>query len=171
LPDASMRGDTGCIISLSQFYDYAVSHPQPGTTYTFNVINGVQVFPAPQNGVEVWWNNTGPYRIVCTATDQYGCSSTDSISICEIISGIHPASMNDALNIFPNPAGSKIYVKQNQGLNPEELKLFDVFGQLIPFSYSRIQHDQYIELDISSLAKGVYFLRMDEGGSGRFVKE
>jgi hypothetical protein len=60
---------------------------------------------------------------------------------------------NNAINLFPNPTSSVVTISglPNQG----ELHLIDLFGKkILTLPY----HSHSIDLDISSLKNGIYFI-------------
>lgn len=61
---------------------------------------------------------------------------------------------SDQLTVYPNPAKSLINVK---GVPMQQIEIYNTFGQLVK---KETCHDSAIQLDIASLAAGVYVLRV-----------
>ena len=104
-----------------------------------------------------------------TVTDDNGCSATDSVFIEEVV-GIFPGETGREIYIYPNPARNvcRIIFRGNRDLN--NLEIIDLVGKLV---YSR-RLDQTqareLELDLSVLDPGVYFLRLNLSGKLETLK-
>lgn len=61
---------------------------------------------------------------------------------------------SDQLTVYPNPSKSLINVK---GVPMQQIEIYNTFGQLVK---KETCHDSAIQLDIASLAAGVYVLRV-----------
>jgi hypothetical protein len=81
-----------------------------------------------------------------------------------------PPSASVALQLYPNPAHNKLLVSSDGLLL--EIEVYDVYGRIM--NLPRQSLNQQIELDVSNLASGIYFVKvMDKQGrirSGKFVK-
>lgn len=96
---------------------------------------------------------------------KYSCSS----------SGVNDSKnhSNNAIKIYPNPAGSFITVELNGGNPVSKFKIFDIIGKEYIIKISA-QEDKTISLDISNLPPGIYFLSINSGGRqefGTFIKK
>ena len=69
-----------------------------------------------------------------------------------------------AINLYPNPANDKIRIEGLEGR--KEIRIYDAVGLLI----KALDVDGENEIDISDLAAGFYFLRVD-GHATKFVKQ
>jgi hypothetical protein len=94
------------------------------------------------------------------------------LNTIDYIMGIDAIQNND-LKIYPNPANDKIVVEvsyQNPSVN-NKLSIFDIHGQLL----MQKQIDKLkTEIDISELARGIYFLRIENRSElyvRKFIKE
>ena len=68
--------------------------------------------------------------------------------------------------IYPNPANQKLYITDPQGM-VESYEIRDLSGQLL---FGARKQSFSAGIDISSLAEGVYFIRL-HGRNGDFVKK
>jgi hypothetical protein len=98
-------------------------------------------------------------------------SSCDTLDV-----GIHNAAltMQDDVNIFPNPVTRILYAALNQNIKLKIIKIFNAFGQEVSLNYFFIKDGGYLELNAASLSQGVYFLELlsdKEKIVKRFVKE
>jgi endonuclease/exonuclease/phosphatase family metal-dependent hydrolase len=77
--------------------------------------------------------------------------------------GINTLSDNNTFSIYPNPANSMVHV---QGLNHQtELTIYSVTGAKLLTVPASDHHD--IDIDISSLSPGLYFIAASDGGAQR----
>ncbi len=111
----------------------------------------------------------GPNQLRCFEDSVLGFYSTNVAPACDFIStGISETSNISAITFFPNPANqfaictipfadNKIY----------SIKVFDVFGTLpagrqgelnVPVQFTQ----QEFQLDVSSLAQGIYFVQVSD---------
>lgn len=85
-------------------------------------------------------------------------------------SSVRVIDLNDeetALHIYPNPTRDLLFVAGNSE-RLKVLELFDPMGQKAVVTYRQIE-DNLVAIDLSSLKKGVYFLKA-EGGSQMIQK-
>ena len=73
---------------------------------------------------------------------------------------------SEKLSVYPNPANSMLHIFNAKG---GMLQLFDVTGRQI-MSRQLPGNVEEISLDISTLANGVYFVKIG-GSTAKFVKE
>lgn len=108
-----------------------------------------------------YWDNTG------TAV-----TSGDSISYYyHTVMGINDLSSNvSTVKIYPNPATDKITIELSEAIKECNLAIIDVEGQqLIIYVVTR----QQMQVDISSLPQGLYFIRLTSNKTvitGKFIK-
>jgi len=101
--------------------------------------------------------STGNYGVIIT--DQFGCSSTSECSFV-MITSIEDDKLSNEITIYPNPAENSFFIL-NKSQNPvSAIMMTNLYGQKIA---------EYITngsspIDISSLAKGVYLVKMKISG-------
>ncbi len=98
------------------------------------------------------------------------------ISANNTISGIiEVPSMDNQVAVYPNPSNNTLSLLfLNNANTAEQVEIRDVFGQLIYQSEKYLGIKEQITLDISSLTKGTYFLKINlKSGINfkKFVKE
>jgi hypothetical protein len=85
-----------------------------------------------------------------------------------VSTGINTLSSDAGIQLYPNPAGSVLYVKADEHINPAFISVYDINGRLLlqePFNES---------LNVASLCKGLYVLEIrSNSGSARqlFIKD
>ncbi len=105
-------------------------------------------------------SENGDYTVV--VTDDYGCSFTSDVyrvtNYPTRIEGI--AVLKEQIGVYPNPVQSRIAVKAPVLLS---LSLFNIEGK------SLFRNEKSNVIDISTLAKGMYLLRIEDQ-EGNFIK-
>ena len=100
------------------------------------------------------------YKIKAVDKD---CESEFSTEVCETFNnvGIVGANGNSpALRIYPNPTNGQLIIEISDIEHQiSEIQIFDVMGQLLQSKIVNLKSK--IEFDISHLATGIYFLRVD----------
>lgn len=79
---------------------------------------------------------------------------------------------NTQVIIQPNPASDIMYLKTTSDMNSEvSITLIDVSGKVVHrHKFESVLADETLEIDISSLNKGVYLLRLDNSNSVTVTK-
>ena len=115
---------------------------------------------------------SGDYTFYFTTVD--GC---DSIIVLHLTveTGIDNYAMTASMNVYPNPTSDKVNVQltvNNESLNDGEIQLFDMYGKWLRTVKVT---GKVTEIDLSSFAAGVYFVKAVEGqqliGVRKIVKE
>ncbi len=66
------------------------------------------------------------------------------------------------VHVYPNPARDKATIYfANQVINEKTLKLVDSYGRSYPVKINRMLSNGSIEIDLSYLVKGIYFVRVE----------
>lgn len=116
-----------------------------------------------ENGVSYSPTVNGEYAVII---DLNGCIDTSSCMMISTI-GINEV-IGQNIQLYPNPAVDEIQIKglENQTF---DLEMTDINGKVI----LKIKKTEVTAIDVSTLDKGVYFIKLDEGelGTYRFVKQ
>lgn len=102
--------------------------------------------------------STGNYFVI--VTDGNGCVSDTSNIIYYSVTDIAMHSADDILHIYPNPATDKITIENSSPGKNVMISIYSIEGQLL---MKRCMNTPKDEIDISGLAKGVYFLKVQNG--------
>jgi hypothetical protein len=147
-------------------YDLAVSGtPEVSTgngTATAVVTGGTAPFsyvwtPGNLTGATVAGLTAGGYT--CTVTDANGCQASKTI----VITGINERSAEEAsFNMLPNPATNKVTIEYTADKAvPATVRLVSINGQEVySENFAQAKGKNIQNIDISGLAKGVYFLQL-----------
>ncbi|MES1225502.1 MAG: T9SS type A sorting domain-containing protein, partial [Bacteroidota bacterium] len=105
--------------------------------------------------------SNGIYYVIVT---QGLCESTSSCHVFNIV-GINDNSNSTLENIYPNPADTKLnlFLKKSG-----DVILFNSLGETI-FKETFTMINRNVQIDISSLSKGIYFIQTDQH-TFKFVK-
>jgi parallel beta-helix repeat protein len=95
--------------------------------------------------------------IVATATDQNGNTSQFSVAY-RVEQGTGITENNDTrFLIYPNPTKSILNI---EGHDIDKLELISVKGEIVTASNAKLQNGQKFIMDVTSLNKGVYILKL-----------
>lgn len=109
----------------------------------------------------------GTYTIVYSYTDVNGCNDTASdvltVSACV---GINEPFVNAGMNVFPNPNNGQFTLTiKDADYSELTIELTTVEGQLVySDKASNVKGDYVRDLDLTTHANGVYFLRVTANG-------
>lgn len=104
----------------------------------------------------------GNYLINYTFTNNWGCSNTDQITVqVDSCLGIVTLSQN-YLMIVPNPAKEKISILVSDNNTIQDVRLITDDGKLVQSTFKKIKENK-CQLDISKLAKGMYYVYVTTG--------
>ena len=155
--------------------------PTPGVVYTWYVYS--QGPPPYGTGVTysgntsspcVFFMNNGDYFIAHT-TIENGCGKVYSAEWGrKLVNGIlEPFELarvvmssdiitNEDFQIFPNPASSTITVNFEKSENDYRISIFNILGKKVT---ETIQAQKSIDINVSALQNGIYFLQIESGNS------
>ncbi len=102
-----------------------------------------------------------------TGTDANGCSKTAGIQIrVNACSGIAEGLVNKAIEVYPNPSNGTFTIKSERGM---VVSIYNQLGQSI--AQFLLSEDNHYSAEVIGFAKGVYYLRNNEGQSWRLIVE
>ena len=77
----------------------------------------------------------------------------------EVVSIKETKLQESTYNIYPNPANNKITIAHSGNLAEEAIiSIFDIKGEQI--MYNKFQNQNRFEMDVSTLTKGIYFVKI-----------
>ena len=74
--------------------------------------------------------------------------------------------MNNEISLYPNPAHDKLNITSTGIIR--EVTIGDLLGQVL---FNRTYDQDKLEVDISGLPVGVYYVKVNRGDVRKFVKE
>jgi hypothetical protein len=75
---------------------------------------------------------------------------------------------SDDIVIFPNPAQDKFYIQYNRSDAPTRLSLYDALGRRLNVQFGGIGGQYEVDLP-ADMPKGIYWLRVEDGGKIRSI--
>lgn len=102
---------------------------------------------------------------------QFPCSDAQNLraSYCPAASSTEDINLNTkALLLYPNPASNSVTVNVPVGIADADLKIYNALGQLV--LVKTINHQTAFDIDLSSLSKGLYFVRLDNALSQLLIE-
>jgi uncharacterized repeat protein (TIGR03803 family) len=100
--------------------------------------------------------SSGTYSV--TVTDSNGCTQNASVALV-VVAGINNLSTDDDIKVYPNPAFNLLNVDMDNNREYIAMNIVDITGREIMKENTGI-NTSHISIDVSTLAAGVYFLRM-----------
>ncbi|MEM6263282.1 MAG: M43 family zinc metalloprotease [Bacteroidota bacterium] len=89
----------------------------------------------------------------------------DNININSILSSNSPQQIASMWNVFPNPASDRLFIQgDNSFSGPIKFELMAPTGQVVLKQSARVMAQEMVNMDVSSVAKGIYFLRLTTNG-------
>jgi len=131
-----------------------------GTSYLWNTGETSQIIIA---------DTTGTYSV--EVTNNYGCTGFSNIHInVTACSGISELGETYKVSIYPNPAQNKITISsKNIAIN--KLEILDITGKTTNVVCHSERREESINIDISNLQNGIYFLKLNNTKTIKFIKE
>lgn len=134
-----------------------------GGTWTGVGVNGTDFEPADAP--------LGNNELTYSFTAANGCQAEASImaNVSECLN-VNENSGDGIFSVFPNPGTTNITVNLGEFSLPASLNVLDIAGKVV---HTGTINQTLHNLDISDLAEGVYFLRVNQGSAAkslRFVK-
>jgi hypothetical protein len=133
---------------------------RPDIFYSWNPASGLSD-PSIANPMATPGTTT-TYTLTVTDTNSLACTSVlmDTVTIGVGFIGIPESSLAYAGKLYPNPAGNScIYEAQLNQTQAGYIHLFDLAGKVLQ-THALIGGDNKIEMDITSLANGVYMYQI-----------
>ena len=164
------------------FYTYYVYRDTLPFTYTKidsipnNIFTYTDLHPLVTNKTALYHigiDNPGSCTPLRTLAINYNSSKSNSGNIVFVPTGIATVSDLNNCSVYPNPSNGRVTVSMNLSQNTQSLslKVINTLGQEVyAQSYSRIGGQFTKELDLSDLAKGVYFLKLSDNQSTVYKK-
>jgi hypothetical protein len=85
--------------------------------------------------------------------------------------GIDNKVFETKLKVYPNPTSDKITINiTNQSFVDVKLQLINISGQIIYYKELNDIQNHNEEVDVTSFAKGIYYLKVNDGNKIKFEK-
>ncbi|PCJ83569.1 MAG: hypothetical protein COA57_10990 [Flavobacteriales bacterium] len=185
LTDASQSGDyfvtafNTCgdsTVSASTTVTIFTQPAAPTVTYDSATIT----FTATGTGTFAWFNNgnvvlneigstyTPNWQdivgdvITATVTDANGCESSASAGNTGIPTGIEESNKAEGFAIYPNPNTGEFNIEFKGTVGRNHISIKNLLGQVVYSNYTTASNNQILNLNLSELEKGVYFITVSD---------
>lgn len=116
----------------------------------------------------------GNYVVTLKASDDLACidSTKQTISVIDVPLGVSSSSHASGIFLYPNPAHSIVFVDLSTLKNNSvDFVVFNAIGQVVLTKENALLANSILQLDVSSLSSGLYFIEIkDTNTLLRFVK-
>lgn len=163
----TITGNNGCVSSGSIVVDHDVPYSYEITTtdgvIKISIDGGTPPFSFLWNGKTEGESVTGLTlgENFIRITDGLGC---EKIAFFDITSSVININSLDDVRIYPNPATNYIHLELDKDIKNSTLDILDQKGTLVS------SHKGETELNVSNLASGVYFIRINTKKEVYFYK-
>lgn len=126
-----------------------------------------------QNPSGITWNSTGLKSVKLIATNAWGSDTEQKSGYINVVSGVGieiDSVQNAIITIFPNPAKNQLNINCFSCNEYSNVEILNSLGQLVLNTSVSFSNNDPAVLDISSIANGVYWLRIKNTVS-MFIKE
>ena len=143
------------------------------STYIYALaINGTQIFAGTAEGVSLSLNNGNSWIPIDTGITPIQGIESLAIIGTNIFAGTQfgyvftrPLAEMTGINIYPNPATNEFQVTSSK-FKVKSVNIYNVMGEEIwSFDKLRMTENESYTIDVSSYAKGVYFVEVQTDGS------
>jgi hypothetical protein len=139
---------------------FTITNGMPsGGTYSGTGVTGTSTFDPAAAGI-------GIYPITYTIVDTNSCqnSVTQPITVQDC-SGVEEYAFGDNVNVYPNPSDGMFNISiSNANFSELTIKITDIQGKEVFRDVEKnISTDYNKQINLSDLAKGIYYIRLSNG--------
>ena len=145
-------------ISSTQYLSFAAGS---GVNQSLNPGEAIQIsIVANTQGAAAQINETLDFNTSLTGLQS---SFTIPITANAIITSLADLSLNNQIEVYPNPFENSITIANSSHFTNYQIQLVDAVGKIVFKNNLTVAQNDYETLDLSSLNKGVYFLSLSNG--------
>ena len=141
--------------SISTPFAYSVLS-QANSTYNWTTTGTIQSGQGT-NAVSVLWPSLGSGSLMAKITNNNGCIDSTILPI-NISVGINNLSLDNDLNVYPNPTNSSIIINNKTNLFGKKYMITNLVGQTL--ISGKLNIDETI-INLETLQSGMYLLSID----------
>ena len=109
----------------------------------------------------------GLYPYTYTIENELGCVSDTTIYIFVTNTiGVEKLTKNNYIKLYPNPVNNHITIESTENINT--IEILSVTGNII--KQLTIEQLNNLTIDITTLKKGIYFIKINDNKTIKFVK-
>lgn len=137
----------------------------PSDSWSFPAITGSWT-----EGIGSSFGLFGSYDSFLSFLVCYGPVDQPSCSPCQTAVAVEEADWEARVEVFPNPTGSELVVKNDSGLKMERVRLFDLYGRLLREETGQNAANQF-HITLADLPAMVYVLNISFEGNHTLTKK
>jgi PKD repeat protein len=141
--------------SISTPFTYSVLN-QVNSTYNWTTTGTIQSGQGT-NAVSVLWTGLGAGNLMAKITNINGCIDSTVLPINTSV-GINNLSLDNDLNVYPNPTKSSIIITNKTNLDGKKYIITNIVGQIV--TSGKLNIDETI-VNLETLPSGMYLLSID----------
>jgi len=110
-------------------------------------------------------NPEEPITYSLTVTDGNNCSCSDTVSV-SIITSLNNGLELEEFAAYPNPASGKLHIRFSspEALKTPTIQLIGMDGKVLYEKRYRNSQEVQESISVNFLARGIYFIRIEDGG-------
>lgn len=143
---------------------------QPATTtagLNYSWVSPTMYVPAPTAIVVGNPSLLGTVMYTLNATNSNGCTASSAIALTVAgCVGLANVDGTDALSVYPNPNNGSFTIELVNG-SSKNIQVTDVTGRVVS---STVTSDDKAEINISNLASGVYYVKVQSNNKSEVIK-
>lgn len=151
--------------STGAFLPVSLTIPGGNTTYTD--VN-YATYPNANYRVDVNWN------ITCTPTRSGINTTRSNIKASSAVISVEELMLNNAIQVYPNPATDMVTIQYPSGNKNYQLKIFDALGQLVyneALANTAGSNGSFTkQIDVSGFRKGIYIVSVQTENGNAFKR-
>jgi PKD repeat protein len=139
------------------------------TGFSWNFGDGTPI-SSQANPTHTFDSTNVVYEVCVTATNSSNCNYFTCQNVTVFPLGVNNITLENAWQIYPDPFTNQLYINStsaSQGI--QQIEIYDVLGRVVLQQRIGGSSAQPLQIDVSSLQQGVYFLRIDSP-AGSFEK-
>lgn len=95
-----------------------------------------------------------------------GCTSIETVTVTACTTGLPVAGNTHNITVYPNPGNTILNISATENIT--SITITNILGQTV---YSHKHNSSQVQVDISGLPDGTYFVKVNDGEARKFVKE
>jgi hypothetical protein len=145
-----------------------------GSSYSWEVTGGEIIEGEGTSMITIEWGEAGEGTVTVTETDENGCEATTE-TFAVFIDDCTAIGENEEMTFrsYPNPASNRLTIAFT-GNRGEEIRIM-ILNHLGQVVQDRVEMGegsvQRIEIDVTRLTDGLYFIRLDSRTGSRIIKQ
>ena len=147
------------------FLDLTLNSP---TSWTWLFPGGNPAFSTDQSPIDIYYNTAGTYDVTLITSNGNGTDTLVKTNYIEVVSTIGVQEYKEGqVRVYPNPANDRLTVELTQIELPCFFALKDMQGRTV---YNTVVNAEKLEIDLSTYAKGIYLIRVNNDNFSRELK-